>query len=462
METARIARVKEKGNGRKMKKLWKLAVPAAVVAVIVAGAWFGYGFFAQSGTDYSFKTEKIVRDDLTSAISASGTVEPEELVNVGAQVTGKIMAFGRDASGGTVDYGSRIKAGELLAQIDDVLYAAELRECKARKLQAEAEITSAKASISQCEARLNLARINWERAQQLWKSTAVSKSNYDDAEAAFITAQADLAAARAKQEQANAQLAIAEAALVKAQRNMDYCAITSPVDGIIIDRRVSIGQTVVSNMSASSIFLIAKDLKKMEVWVSVNEADIGSIKPGMPAEFTIDAFPGQVFEGTVKKIRLNATMSQNVVTYIVEVSTDNSDGRLIPYLTANVRFIRARRTDVPVVPNSALRFTPEAKYIVPEYREHKFDRSRKVVWVAEGNLLRPVEVKTGLNAGVRVELVDSPLPPGTEVVYGVVETAAENPQDGGPAKSPFMPTPERKGVQGGGSAANRARAAQAK
>ena len=445
-----------------MKKLLKLIVPVAVVAVIAAGAWFGYRMFGKTEARYVFRTEQLSRRDLVRTISASGTVEPEELVNVGAQVTGKIMAFGKDADGNTIDYGSRIKAGALLAQIDDVLYSAELRECKAKKLQAEAEIAAAKASIKQCEAKLNLAKLNWERAQKLWGTKAVSQSNYDDAEAAFITAKADLIAAQAKLEQTNAQLAIAEAALVKAQRNMDYCAITSPVDGIIIDRRVSIGQTVVSNMSASSIFLIAKDLKKMEVWVSVNEADIGSIKPGMPAEFTIDAFPGQVFEGTVKKIRLNATMSQNVVTYIVEVSTDNSDGRLIPYLTANVRFIRARRTDVPVVPNSALRFTPEAKYIVPEYREHKFDRSRKVVWVAEGNLLRPVEVKTGLNAGVRVELVDSPLPPGTEVVYGVVETAAENPQDGGPAKSPFMPTPERKGVQGGGSAANRARAAQAK
>ena len=445
-----------------MKKLLKLIVPVAVVAVIAAGAWFGYRMFGKTEARYVFRTEQLSRRDLVRTISASGTVEPEELVNVGAQVTGKIMAFGKDADGNTIDYGSRIKAGALLAQIDDVLYSAELRECKAKKLQAEAEIAAAKASIKQCEAKLNLAKLNWERAQKLWGTKAVSQSNYDDAEAAFITAKADLIAAQAKLEQTNAQLAIAEAALVKAQRNMDYCAITSPVDGIIIDRRVSIGQTVVSNMSVSSIFLIAKDLKKMQVWVSVNEADIGSIKPGMPVEFTIDAFPGEVFEGKVKKVRLNATMSQNVVTYIVEVVTDNSSGRLIPYLTANVRFIRDRRVNALAVPNAALRFTPEEKYVLPEYRGKEFAPKQRVVWVAEGKFLRPVEVKTGLNAGVMVELLDAPLKSGDSVVYGVTEITKNEAKNNESGKSPFMPTPERRGVRGSGSAANRARAAQAK
>jgi HlyD family secretion protein len=181
----------------------------------------------------------------------------------------------------------------------------------------------------------------------------------------------------------------------------------------------------------------------------------------MPVEFTIDTFPGDVFVGTVKKIRLNATMSQNVVTYIVEVVTDNVNGKLIPYLTANVRFIRDRRTNVPIVPNSALRFRPEPEYIVPEFRDQTFDRSQRVLWVADGKLLRPVKVKTGLNAGVMVELLESPLQPGDEIVFGITEVSEDKEMTAGPAKSPFMPTPERKGVRGGGSAANRARAAQA-
>ncbi|MBE6359537.1 MAG: HlyD family efflux transporter periplasmic adaptor subunit [Lentisphaerae bacterium] len=441
-----------------MKNALKLLLPLAVVIIIGGGAWWGYKHFYKDKTTISFKTEKVMQEDLTSAISASGTVEPEELINVGAQVSGKIMSFGTGSDGKPVDYGSEVKAGMLLAQIDDVLYAAALREAKAQKLQADAAITSANASVKQAKARLNLAEINWKRARDLWAKTAMSKSDYDSAEADFISAQADVAAAEAGLERSNAQLAIADAALIKAQRNLDYCAITAPVDGIIIDRRVSIGQTLVSNMSASSIFLIAKDLKKMEVWVSVNEADIGNIKPGMAAEFTIDTFPGVTFAGTVKKVRLNATMSQNVVTYIVEVATDNSDGKLIPYLTANVKFIRERRNGVLTVSNAALRFKPAPELIAPEYRDKTFPENTRVIYVAEGEFLRPMEVKTGLNAAGRVEIIDSQLKAGDTVVYGATEISAANGKADGAKSSPFMPKPDNSKVRGGGSAANRARA----
>mgnify|MGYP003292786919 CR=1 FL=1 len=439
---------------KKIFKSWKFYL-SIFIAAIIAAAVFHFTNTSKSG-GYSFKTVPVTQDDLVSSISASGTVEPEELVNVGAQVSGKIMSFGTDNSGSPVDYGSKVSKGMLLAQIDDVLYAAALRESKAQKLQAEAAITSAKAAIRQAQAKRNLAQINWVRAQELHKKSAMAKSEYDAAEADFISSQADCAAAEASLEQANAQLAIAEAALVKAQRNMDYCAITSPVDGIIIDRRVSIGQTVVSNMSASSIFLIAKDFKKMQVWVSVNEADIGKVKAGMPVEFTIDTFPDTVFYGKVKKIRLNATMSQNVVTYIVEVVTDNVDGKLIPYLTANVKFIRNKRENVLCIPNAALRFMPDKKLIHPDYRDKKYDS--RVVFVPEGKFLRPVPVKTGLSAGARVELLESELSAGDKVVFAVSEIEEKN--DGNQdAKSPFMPTPQNRGIRGGGSAANRARAA---
>ena len=444
-----------------MKNLLKLLLPLAIIIVIAIGSWWGYRTFYRDQTTISFKTEQLLREDLTSSISASGTVEPEELINVGAQVSGKIMSFGKDANGNTVDYRSPVKAGTLLAQIDDVLYAAALREAKAQKLQAEAAITSAKASIRQAEAKLNLCSINWKRAQELYNKKAMAKSDYDTAEANYISAQADSAAAKAELERANAQLAIADAALIKAQRNLDYCAITAPVDGIIIDRRVSIGQTVVSSMSASSIFLIAKDLKRMEVWVSVNEADISHIKPGMLVEFTIDTFPNRTFTGTVKKIRLNATMSQNVVTYIVEVTTDNSDNTLIPYLTANVKFIRNRKKNVLTVSNAALRFQPDPSLIAPAYRDKKFADNAKIIYIQEGNLLRPVEVKTGLSAAGRVELIDPAISENDVIVYGATEISAKKPKSGDKS-SPFMPKPENNKVRGGGSAANRARAQQAK
>ena len=160
--------------------------------------------------------------------------------------------------------------------------------------------------------------------------------------------------------QAQGTVSQAEATLKRALQNLSYCTIISPVKGVIIDRRVNIGQTVVASLNAPSLFLLAKDLKRLQVWVSVNEADIGHIKPGQAVTFTVDAFPGEVFSGEVGKVRLNATMTQNVVTYTVEIITDNSNGKLLPYLTANVTFIVGERKNVLLVPNAALRWTPTA------------------------------------------------------------------------------------------------------
>ena len=152
-----------------------------------------------------------------------------------------------------------------------------------------------------------------------------------------------------------------EATLNKAQRNLDFCTIKSPVKGVIIDRRVNIGQTVVSSLNAPSLFLIAKDLTRMQIWVAVNEADVGRIVPGAPVTFTCDTFPGREFKGTVGKIRLNATMTQNVVMYTVEVNTENPDKLLLPYLTANVRFVARQESNALLVPNAALRWTPSSR-----------------------------------------------------------------------------------------------------
>ena len=442
-----------------MKKIIKAVVIIAIIAAAVAAVYY-WKNNSSGGTEYVFKTEKAERGDIARTISASGTVEPEDLVNVGAQVNGKIMSFGTDAEGKKIDYRSQVKAGMVLAQIDDVLYAAELRQCKAEKLQAEAAIVAGKADIRQAKARELLAERNWQRAQELYNKKAMAKSDFDAAESEWHSTQADTAAAEAALKKYEAQLAIAEAALVKAQRNMDYCVITSPVDGIIIDRRVSVGQTVVSNMSASSIFLIAKEFKKMQVWVSVNEADIGSIKPGMPVEFTVDAFPGTTFSGEVHKIRLNATMSQNVVTYIVEVVTDNSSGKLIPYLTANVKFILAGRKNVVNVSNAALRFRPAEKLISPEFRNAAklLAPGERLIWIAAGNKsVRPIAVKTGLNAGGRVEIISGDIPADAEIVYAVSELKKDEVAKSGSAKSPFMPEPPKRGNRGSGSAAVRAR-----
>ncbi len=429
-----------------MKKVLKLLLVLIVLAALAAGGIWGYRTWLSKKDIVQFNTENVTRSDIFSTISATGTVEPEELVNVGAQVTGKIVTFGIDADGKSVDYGSPVKQGMVLANIDDVLYAAEVRSAQAAEQEAQASILSAKANIKQAEAKLALAKNNWNRALDLYPKQAMAKSEYDDAEAEFLAANAAKLVADAQLAQAEAQLSTAEAALDKASRNLDYCVISSPVDGVVIDRRVSIGQTVVSNMSASSIFLIAKDLKRMQVWVSVNEADIGSIKPGMPVEFTVDAFPNRTFKGEVLKIRLNATMSQNVVTYVVEVTTDNSDGVLLPYLTANVKFIRDSRTGVLIVPNAALRYLPEPGQVPEHYQEELAAaaelRGQKegIIWIRDGETMRPLRVKTGLNDGAVTEVSGDGLKEGMQVVTGTTVVTAEKASfsSGG---SPFLPKP---------------------
>ena len=216
------------------------------------------------------------------------------------------------------------------------------------------------------KAKLLQAQQDWDRAQKLGPSEALAQSAYDQYQANYEVAKANLAAAEAAVEQTKAAVAQAKASLNTAQINLGYCTIKSPVKGVIIDRRVNIGQTVVSSLSAPSLFLIAKDLKRIQVWVSVNEADIGSISPGQPVTFTVDAYPDQVFQGQVGKIRLNATMTQNVVTYTVEVDTNNDDGKLLPYLTANAQFKIGRRQGVLLVPNAALRWSPQSEQIAPD------------------------------------------------------------------------------------------------
>ena len=340
-----------------MSRLIKRIIVFIVVAAC-AGAVAYYGFIKKSEQQFTFKTAKIEKKDIIQSIDATGTVEPEELVDVGARVSGEIVAFGKDKEGKEVDYGSEITEGSLIALIDDEIPRSDILQAKARLEQAKASLAQAKATLLQNEANLRKAERDWSRAQRLGVSEALSQASYDAYLADWETATAQIEVSKAQILQASAEVAQAEAALKVEERNLEYCTIKAPVDGIVIDRKVNVGQTVVSNMSASSLFLIAKDLKKMEVWASVNEADIGNIKKGQRVVFTVDAYPNEKFIGEVGKIRLNATMSQNVVTYVVEVLTDNSSGKLLPYLSANLNFEVKRKDGALSVPNSALRFSP--------------------------------------------------------------------------------------------------------
>ena len=432
-----------------MKRLKPHTIIIAVLIVLLVGA--GVWYASRTAEDaVAYQTAPVTRGDLRITISATGTLEPEEVVDVGAQVAGQILAFGQDVNGRTVDYGSQVAQGTVLARIDDSLYAADAASAQAQVQAAQAGVQRAEADRQQYAAKLDQAARDWQRAQKLGPSEALARTSYDAYRSTYEIALANVAVGLAAVAQAAADLAQARAELTRAQRNLGYCTITSPVNGVIIDRRVNIGQTVVASLNAPSLFLIAKDLTRMQVWVAVNEADIGKIQPGLPVAFTVDAFPGQTFQGTVGKIRLNAAMTQNVVTYTVEIITDNKDGQLLPYLTANVQFELQQRKDVLLVPNAALRWKPDEVRIAPQYRELASagaggnrkspnsgaeDGLMRRLWVRDGAYVRPINVRAGLSDGRMTEVAGDELREGLAVVTGL----AVQSNDTGDARNPFAP-----------------------
>lgn len=445
-----------------------MALLLATLIVTGVAAWL---LKRKSAHATQFLTAPIVRGPFEVTLTATGTLVPEEVIDVGAQVAGKITEFGIDANGKTVDYGSFVKEGMVLAKIDDALYAADLAQAKAQVQSAKAGLERAKADLAQLKAKFLQAERDWKRAQRLGPSEALSQASYDAYHSAYETAKANVAVGEAAILQAKANLAQAEAALERAQRNLDYCTIRSPVTGVVIDRRVNIGQTVVASLNAPSLFLIAKDLTRMQVWVPVNEADIGKIQPGMPVTFTVDAFPGETFHGKVGKIRLNASMTQNVVTYTVEIITDNPGGRLLPYLTANVHFELNRLDDAFLAPTAALRWTPSAEQVAPKFRRdteiHTADNervpddefplrkfaptttedgaSRGVLWVVEGKYVRPISVLIELRDERKAAVKGEGVVEGLRVVTGVQAKT-----DSSDTANPFAPQFTRPS-RGGGS-----------
>jgi HlyD family secretion protein len=440
----------------------KIVIAVIILTVVgVAAAWY-----LNRGDPSStvFRTAPVTRGDLLASIGATGTVEPEEVIDVGAQVAGRIVSFGTDANGNTVDYTSPVEAGMILAKIDDTIYAAQAAEAVAQFQQAKANLQVAQANLNQAKAKLDQAQRDWDRAQKLGPSEALAQSSYDSYKSAYDVAQANVAVSEATIQQAQASVMQADAASKRAQQNLDYCTIRSPVKGVIVDRRVNTGQTVVASLNAPSLFLLAKDLHRMQVWVAVNEADIGRIRAGQPVTFTVDAFPGEQFVGQVGKVRLNAQMTQNVVTYTVEIVTDNSNGRLLPYLTANVHFELDRHKDVLQVPNAALKWTPAVDQIVPEFRSGRAGSTanpnspapssgseqsgRGVLWVVEGQYVRPVSVQVGLSNDTHTEVQGQDLTEGSKVVIGTQTPSAG--ADQSDTRNPFAPRFPRRGGQQGG------------
>ena len=387
---------------------------------------------ATGGTVMFLKTVPLQRGDLQSTVNATGTLQPQEVVNVGAQVAGLIVKFGDDLNTPSkyVDYCSIVEQDAVLAWIDPTFYEAALE-------QAEAMLQSSEANLLQLEARLQQAENELKRQESLRETGAISESEYEVAFMDFKVAEANVEIGKATIRQNKAQVNTARI-------NLGYCVIKSPVHGTVIERRVNIGQTVVASLNAPSLFLIAKDLSKMEVWTSVNEADIGKIKLDMPVRFTVDAHDNEVFRGTVTQIRLNAQMSQNVVTYTVVITTDNSDGLLLPYLTANVHFEIESRSQVLLVPNVALRWLPNASQLDPSVNRTILDEpiakkeGKGRIWITEGDhRVRPIDVVVGATDGSVTEISGDVLQEGLLVVIGEDDTPADN--ENAETSNPFLP-----------------------
>ncbi|MBR5886904.1 MAG: efflux RND transporter periplasmic adaptor subunit [Akkermansia sp.] len=446
-------------------------------AVLVGGgaaAW--YYWPTNNGMVTSFRVAEVVRDNFVNKVQATGTLEPQELVDVGAQVTGEIKEFGVDVDGKRVDYGSEVKAGQLLARIDDTIVELDIKRAEASVAQANAQILTAKANISQAEVNKKKADRDLERAKKLGVGDALSQMDYDQYLTQAENAAASLQSAQAQLANAEAQLQSANAMLESELRNRDYTRITTPVDGTIVVRQVNVGQTVVSNMSATTLFLVARDLSKMQIWASVNEADIAKVHAGQEVRYTVDALPNENFTGVVNKIRPNATMSSNVVTYIVEIDIENPDRKLLPYMSANANFIVKEVKDCLMVPEAAFDFRPTQEQIDPAFAgrprrpegpaaegdmpsapaaEVSAEGERAVVWVQKGDKVAPVRVLRGESDGTRSVVTPMPgetLEAGDKLVTGVYQTSAAAAKGGAQAQGGLfgMNGPKRRPRGAGG------------
>jgi HlyD family secretion protein len=393
-----------------MKKI----VTLIVIAGIAAGGWFGWKWYKGGNDKTEFRMVKVEKGDVVQTVNATGIVQPVNLIQVGTQVSGPVKKL-------YVDFNSPVVAGAIVAEIDPAVY-------KARVAQDRANLERSRAEVEQVQANLTRAEKDMKRLDDLAGSKMVSQSELD---AALATRDA----LRAQIKIANASVEQCKSALDMSLVNESYTVIKSPVSGIVISRNVDEGQTVVANMSAQTLFMIATDIANIKVEANIPEADIGRIKMEQAARFTVDAYPENEFEGTVKQIRLSPMTVQNVVTYTVIIMAKNPGEKLLPGMTANLVFEVARAEGKLKVPNSALRFSPDESLIEggaetapakgngrgPKPGGKGVDRRKSSkVWIrAENGLLKSVVVTTGITDGAFTEIVSGELSDGQEMVIGV-------------------------------------------
>lgn len=355
-----------------------------------------------SGGPAKYQTVAVSRGRIVQHVTASGSLSALVSVDVGSQVSGKVSAL-------YVDFNSPVKKGQLVAEIDPTIYEATLR-------QAEGDLASAKADVT-------LKRQNLERSKILAPLRAASQLDLDQATAQLA--------------QAEATVVIKQAMVESAQANLGYCKITAPVDGIVISRKVDVGQTVIAAMTTPVLFTIAQDITKMNITADVSEADIGQVRTGQSVDFNVDAFPDDVFHGRVTQVRKAPTTTQNVVTYQTIITVNNPAQKLFPGMTADVSILVAQHTTALEVPNTALRYTPPQGAAFEQTPPAKLQRGQQLVYAlgSGGTKLRPVVVKTGITDGVSTEILEG-VTEGTQVVASTLSTTAKAGGFGGPPPTP--------------------------
>lgn len=430
-----------------MKKCVKIVLWILVLAGVGGGLWWGFGAkgLAGGGTKVHHKTATIESGDIAQTVTANGSLDAVQTVEVGSEVSGKIVEL-------FADYNSAVTNGQVLARLDDSTYLRSKEQC-------EAELASAKAS-------LKLAEANFERAKELRKEELLSKADYDSAEATWA--------------QAKASLRQREASLEKAEVDVAKTVIYSPMDGMVLSRAVDVGQTVAASMTTPVLFTLAKDLREMRIEAEISEADVGGVEEQQEVVFTVDAYPECEFTGIVSQVRYEPVKTQNVVNYIAIVDVVNEGLQLRPGMTANASVVTAKRSNVLRLPNAALRFRPnEGEAVTGEppaagrgkTSSHSFERhssgnfhhaadsssrapqspappasNLKAVYVKEDDGLRQVFIETGITDGSWTEIVGG-LNEGDEVITGRASSAADSAaRDAKPAgsSSPFMPGPPRR------------------
>lgn len=368
----------------KISKVW---IAMTVVVIVAVAAWALSG--GKEKEEINFKQEKVSLQTLQNSVTATGTIEAVTSVTVGTQVSGIVNKL-------YVDYNSQVKKGQVIAELD--------------KTNLLSELNTAKANMASAQSQLNYQSANMKRYQTLYQKGLVSADDYENALLTY--------------RQAKEQVATAKEQVQRAQTNLGYATITSPIDGTVISKSVEEGQTVAASFNTPELFTIAKDLTNMQVVADVDEADIGAVKEGDRVTFTVDAYPDDTFEGTVKQVRLQATTTNNVVTYEVVISAQNADLKLKPGLTANVTIYTQERTGVLAVANKALRFTP-TKETVGKDMKIVDCKGKNKVWTLDGKTLTAHPVSIGQTDGMHTEITKG-LKAGQQIVTEIVVNTLED------------------------------------